>query len=162
MKSIQSKIVLILVFLFSVTLFAQEVKVPKEVKETFNKYFPNAKNVKWEKEGEEEFEVNFMDGPTYMSVVIDDEGEIEETETVMNLTDLSKVIIDFIAKNYPDYKLTEAAKIVDDKNVVTYEAEISKGKVIKDLMFDVNGQLIINKSKESAEEDEDEEEDIEM
>ncbi len=38
--------------------------------------------------------------------------------------------------------VTEAAKITDDKNVVTYEAEISKDSKKMDLIFDAAGKYL--------------------
>lgn len=158
MKSIQSKIVILIVLLFSFSLFAQEVKVPKNVKTAFDKLYPNAKDVKWEEEGEEEYEASFIDGTTHISIVIDDEGEVEETETVISLDKLPKSIHEFVEKNYSEYKITEAAKILDDKGVITFEAEITKGKEKKDLMFDANGKSLKKESKDSDEDEDGEDE----
>jgi hypothetical protein len=162
MKSIKSKLIILIVLLFSVSVFAQEAKVPKEVKAAFNKLYPNAKDVKWDKEGDEEFEASFVEGTTHISVVFDEEGDVEETETEIEVKSLSKPILDFIAKNYVGYNITEAAKIVDDENNVIFESEVTKGKKKEDLLFDVNGKQVKKESKESDEEDEDDDEEIEM
>jgi hypothetical protein len=66
----------------------------------------------------------------------------------------------FVMKNYKDYKITEAAKIIDSKGVLTYEAEIIKGKEKKDLLFDKDGKSMVKKMEKSeSEEKEDEDKD---
>ena len=61
----------------------------------------------------------------------------------------------YIAKNYAGFKITESAKITDSKGVVTFEAEITKGKLKHDLMFDNSGKFLEKKGKANDEEDED-------
>ena len=51
-------------------------------------------------------------------------------------------ILEYLKKNYATNKITEAAKITDDKNVVTYEAEIGKDGKSYDVLFDFNGNFI--------------------
>lgn len=151
------KILFIVLSVFSFSLFAQNVSVPDKVQKEFNKLYPNMKEVKWSKEGEEEFEAEFNENGKSISVVINDEGILLETETVIEIKDLPKDVESFVMKNYQDYKITEAAKIMDDKGVLTYEAEISKDKEKKDLLFDKDGKIIDKKIEKS--EDEETEED---
>ena len=49
----------------------------------------------------------------------------------------------YIKTNYPKSKITEAAKITDDKNVVTYEAEIGKDGKSYDVLFDASGKTLL-------------------
>lgn len=110
MKSIQSKIIILILLPFSVLLFAQKVNVPKKVKESFDKLYPNAKDIKWEEEGQEEFEVSFLNGSIHNSVMIDEEGEVEETETVIDIEELSDPFKEFLKINFLDLNITEATK----------------------------------------------------
>ncbi|MCB9207375.1 MAG: PepSY-like domain-containing protein [Ignavibacteriales bacterium] len=151
----KTKLLLLFTLLFALSLLAQETKVPKKVKDSFVKLYPNAKDVKWDQEGDEEFEASFKNGTEQISVVFDEDGRVEETETVIEVKNLSKPILDFVAQNYSDYKITETAKIVDDKGIVTFEAEVTKGKEKKDLIFDANGKQVKKEAKESDEKDED-------
>jgi DNA gyrase/topoisomerase IV subunit A len=108
-------------------------EVPTVVKNTLQKSYPNAKEIKWEKEKanyEAEFEVNETD----YSLLIDVSGNILETE----IDELPAKAKEYVSKNYAGQKIKETAKITDSKGVVTYEAEI-KGK---DLIFDSNGNFI--------------------
>ncbi len=149
-------LVLILVAAFTVTLSAQDVNVPKEVKEAFTQKYPNVMNVKWSKENSEEFEAEFTLNGVKTSVVLDEEGDIEETETAVTIGDLSGNVISYVKDNYKGYDITEAAKIVDEDGNVFYEAEISKGESRTDLLFDTAGNPV-KKQKEAEDESYDEE-----
>ena len=150
------KMILIVISAFSFSLLAQNVDVPKKVQEKFIKLYPKTTEVKWSKEGKEEFEAEFKDNGKSISVVINDEGKLLETETVIEIKELPAAVGPFVAKNYKDYKITEAAKIIDDKGVLTYEAQISKNKEKKDLMFDKDGNIIVKKMEKSESEEKEE------
>lgn len=144
------KVTILLASMFAVTFAnaqkASDKEIPTAVKNTLQKNYPNAKEIKWEKEKanyEAEFEVNETD----YSVLIDASGNILETEVEIKIDELPANAKAYISKNYAGQKIKEAAKITDSKGVVTYEAEI-KGK---DLIFDSNGNFI----KEETENDND-------
>jgi len=135
------KTILLVAFgLVSIAVNAQKVKqadVPAAVKTTFTKTYPSTKVEGWVKENgnyEAEFDYNKKE----MSVLIDPDGNITETETEIAVSELSKTITDYCEKNYAGKKIKEAAKIVDAKGIVTYEAEINK----TDVLFDLNGTFI--------------------
>ena len=149
-----------LVLLLGLPTFAQgkkTEKIPQNVKEAFTKAYPNVKEVKWDVEGEE-YEASFKLKGTDVSVVIDNDGEIEETETEIAVSELPSNIIPYITKNFKGYKVTAAAKIVKEDNDVTYEAEITKYKTHKDLIFNQDG-IIVKKHKEKKEKPDKEEND---
>lgn len=127
--------------LFSIMLSAQ-TKVPKAVKDSFAKLYPTVTSIKWEKEGKTEFEGNFKLNKVNTSVVFDVEGNLMETETAIPVSELPPAIAKYVAEQYKGYKISGAAKIVDNKDVLTYEAEISKKKVKKDIMFDKDGNPV--------------------
>lgn len=115
----------------------QEKEVPAKVKTNFQKQFPNAKSVKWEKE-KENFEVGFEQNKTKHSVLINSSGGILETEIDIKSNELSPTIKGYIAKNHSGKKIKEAAKITDSKGIVTYEAEVDG----HDLIFSDKGSFI--------------------
>jgi hypothetical protein len=123
------------------TACAQKSETPQVVQDAFNKQFPGAKEVKWEKEGDN-YEAAFEKNEQDLSVVIDAKGNILETEVGIEIKDLPQNVQDYLAKNYAGKKIDEAAKIVDAKGTLTYEAEIEK----MDLLFDSKGNFI-KKSK---------------
>jgi len=152
------KMILIVISAFSFSLLAQNVDVPKEVQEKFTKLYPIPAEVKWSKEGKEKFEAEFKDKGKSISVVINNEGKLLETETKIDVEELPIAVESFMEKNYSDYEITEAAKIIDDKGVVTYEAEVTKGKEKKDLIFDKDGKIIVKKMEKSESEEKEEDE----
>ena len=134
-----------LVFLLTITtsvafVNAQKLQtkdVPTSVREAFHKQFSTIKEVKWEKE-HGNYEAGFKLEKTDYSVIVDASGNILETEMSIDVKSLSAPIIAYIAKNYPNQKIKEAAKITDAKGIVTYEAEVNG----KDLIFDNNGKFL--------------------
>ena len=146
------KSAILLAAMFAVTFAnAQKVSdkdVPTAVKTTLQKNYPNAKEIKWEKENgnyEAEFEVEETD----YSLLIDVSGNILETEIEIKVDALPANAKAFISKNYAGQKIKEATKITDNKGVVTYESEI-KGK---DLIFDSNGNFIKEKTEQEKDND---------
>lgn len=150
----KAKIFLIALLLVSFTVFAQETKVPKIVKDSFTKLYPKVTDVKWDKEGKTEFEAGFKENGKDVSVVFDEKGNLIETETAIQINELPKSAASFVEKNYTGFKISEAAKIISAKGEVTFEAEITKDKVKKDLLFDSKGNI---DQKDMSSENEDEE-----
>lgn len=145
----KTTILFLALFTFTLSLTAQEIKVPTKVKDTFTKLYPKATDLTWGKEGKTEFEAEFKDQGKSISVVITEDGKLTETETVIPIKDLPKGVAEYVAKKYEGFSITDAAKIVDAKNNITFEAEISKGKVKKDVMFTTEGKPVVKKESQS-------------
>lgn len=139
-------IFLAIAFAISATAFTQsenkqnKINVPKIVTETFQKEF-HYKNEKWGMEDgdyEAEFKINGADA----SAVYDKKGHRKALEVAIKTSELPEAVLDYLKKNYPKNKITESAKITDDKNVITYEAEIGKDGKSYDVLFEANGKFI--------------------
>lgn len=136
----KKSIIVMAIVMVSLVSFAQKTKeqnVPQKVKNTLLQKFPNAKEVKWDKEGnnfEASFDLNDVDN----SVLFNQEGKIVETEIEIKVNQLPKNALQYLNNNYKNQKIKEAAKIVTENGNTIYEAEI-KGK---DLFFDENGNVI--------------------
>lgn len=150
-------LVIISLIVLTVSILAQEAKMPQKVQAAFKKLYPNVTDVKWDKEGTNQFEAEFSLKGVKTSVVFDDEGELEETETAIKMDELPSTVVPYVTKNYEGYEITEAAKIVDDEGNVTYETEISDGKVKQDLLFDKDGNHLEKKAAKMETEDEQDE-----
>jgi hypothetical protein len=136
----RKSVIIVVALVLSTIAFAQKVKatkVPEIVLKSLMSEYPNAKKVKWDKE-ENNYEASFESNKTKNSVLFNASGKIIETEVEITTAQLPKSILNYIGKNYKDQKVKEAAKIISDKGIITYEAEI-KGK---DLLFDENGKLL--------------------
>ena len=124
---------------------AQNLKsenVPAAIKLSFEKHFPNAKEVEWEKEGAN-YEAEFKWKEAGHSMVMDTQGNLLETELEIKVDELPEAARKYIAEKYPNQKIKEAARITLQNGAVKYEAEING----KDVMFNGNGNFIQEKSK---------------
>lgn len=140
------KVFSILVISISTVLFAQtegkstKLVVPAAIKETFAKEFPS-KKAHWEMENgnyEAEFSLNGND----TSALFDTKGHRKALEIAIKKDELPAVVLVYLKKNYPTNKITETAKITDDKKVITYEVEIKKDGKLYDTLFDGTGSFI--------------------
>ncbi len=145
------KSILLVAFGFAViTANAQKMKeaeVPAPVKVGFTKTYKDVKVKEWVKENGN-YEAAFDYNKNEMSVLIDANGNIKETETEIAVSALPKAVSEYAAKNVAGKKIKEASKIVDAKGKVTYEAEIDEA----DYIFDANG-MFIKKEVEAKDED---------
>jgi Putative beta-lactamase-inhibitor-like, PepSY-like len=114
----------------------RESQVPSATKAAFTKKYPGLKG-SWEKENGN-YEVNFRQDNKTMSAVIEKNGTIVETETVIPISDLPQSASTYVKEHYKGAKIKEAAKIVKANGEVNYEAEINH----KDVVFDANGKFI--------------------
>ncbi len=120
--------------------FAQNThkkNVPTAVTISFNKMYPSAKEVKWDKE-KDNYEVSFEENEMDNSILFDANGNVVETEIEIELNKLPSQILEYVKTHYSNQKVKDAAQITDAKGTITYEAEL-KGK---DLLFDSNGKFI--------------------
>jgi hypothetical protein len=133
-------ILLLAVAFLAFTANAQKMKeaeVPALVKASFTKQYPGVTVNKWEKE-KGMIEANFTQNNHEMSVLINGNGTIMETETEMKPTELMPSITKYCAEKYAGKSIKEASKIVDSKGVTTYEAEVNG----MDVIFDAKGNFV--------------------
>lgn len=133
----------IIVVAFMIFSCSPKVAVPDVVKTKFASLYPDAKNVKWDKE-EALFEAGFKISDKETSVVFDAAGTVTETETAIEISTLPAAITEYVSKNLSGKKIDEAAKIVDGLGKVTYEAEVDEA----DYIFDETGNFISKKEKD--------------
>ena len=132
--------------LISIATIAQEKteispsKVPVEVKSSFQKDFPTAELLNWEKE-EGLYEATFNVNRVEMSATYSKSGYRKEIEKGIEERQLPVSVFEYIKINYPGYKLKNASQLTTDKAVITYEAEIFKDNKTKGLIFDSSGKF---------------------
>lgn len=120
----------------------QEKNVPQAVKLAVQKQYPQVKETEWQKENEH-YEAEFIQNGTEISLLLDAQGNIMETEIEISVEMLPQKVREYVSQNYPKEKIKEAAKITDAKGNLSYEAEIKK----TDLYFDAQGNFISAKNK---------------
>jgi hypothetical protein len=124
------------------TVNAQKLKpaqVPAAVKSAFEKKYAGAKEVKWEKEGATDYEVNFELNKQEMSAVFTPSGAFEESEVEVKANQIPAAATGYLASHYKGKKVKEYAKITKANGEVNYEAEVSG---VGDVLFDSNGKFI--------------------
>jgi hypothetical protein len=114
----------------------KEAEVPNSVKVTFAKLHPGI-TPKWEKEGAS-YEANFKKDGKAMSVVIQPNGTMTESEVSIKTEELPGSVLTYLKANYKDKKIKEAAKITKADGTINYEAEVEG----KDVIFDKDGKFI--------------------
>jgi hypothetical protein len=127
-------------FLLVATGLAQDLKtkdVPAVVKSALQKKYPQTKSVGWEKENGN-YEANWggKSGEDN-SVQFTPAGEFIEIVKAIPVTQLAKSIIDYVYKNYKGAKISEAGKVTDAQDKLSYEVEVQG----KDIIFDQNGNF---------------------
>jgi hypothetical protein len=133
--------VLTIFLLFALTGSAQDLKtkdVPGVVKSAFQKKYPQAQNIGGEKENGN-YEANWggKSGEDN-SVQFTPAGEFIEIVKAISVRELPKSIIDYLHKNYNGAKISEAGKVTDAQDKLSYEVEVHG----KDIIFDQNGNFV--------------------
>ncbi len=136
--------VLALTLFLAFSLSAQKIdmaKVPAPVITAFEKKYPG--NIaKWERE-DGNYEANFKEAGNSMSMIIDPNGAILETEMDIKISALPPSALTYVKEHYKGKTVKEAAKITKADGSITYEAEVAG----TDVIFDAGGKFI----KESKE-----------
>ncbi len=141
---------------FLIISCAQKRDVSPNVKQAFNQKFPDAQNVSWNKENNNEWEAEFkMSGMEY-SANYNEKGEWLETESEIENNELPSRVSQKMAKDYPNASIKEVFK-VERKEGVLYEYEFKLNGKTQEVVFDASGNVI--ESKKAEEEDEYEQED---
>ncbi|WP_026838165.1 PepSY-like domain-containing protein [Gillisia sp. JM1] len=141
--------------LLSIGLFAfgtvQGDIVPKKVKEAFQKKFPTAYSVDWEKESETEWEAEFRMNKVEYSANFLEDGTWKETEHELSEKDIPKNIYNSLMTEFPGYEIEEA-EISETEAGTFYEFEIEKGKSVMEVFMTMEGKIT---KKDVVDEDED-------
>ena len=131
--------VVIMLFVLAVPYAqAQKLVVPEVVKAKVKALYPQANDVDWELEdGNYEAEIE-QKGSSDVSVVLNAQGSVLETETEIKVSELPTAVRTYVAQQLGNKKIKEAAKIVKADNTVEYEAQVGK----KDYLFDSVGVFL--------------------
>ena len=111
-------------------------KVPAAVIIGLNRTHPGV-SATWERE-DADYEANFKEGNNAVSVIINSQGTILETETDIPVSELPKEAVLYLKTHYKGHAVKEASKIVKKNGEVNYEAMVKD----RDVMFDVNGKYL--------------------
>ncbi|MEO8664889.1 MAG: PepSY-like domain-containing protein [Ignavibacteria bacterium] len=133
-------ILVALAIFISINVNAQTV--PATVSEAFNKKFPDAKNVRWNKESSNDYEASFeMNGIT-SSADFSKKGIWTETETSVSYDQLPQKVQDSFSSNYKGIKPKAEALIETSAGTKKYEIEYKKGSKTKEVFYDEQGNKV--------------------
>ena len=121
-------------------------QVPKAVLEAFEKAYPNAKEVEFEKEmieGKAVYEVDYKENGREYEILYDSDGVILQMEETLDVKALPEPIAQAISKAYPKATIEDAEKVMKpDGTVIVYEVEIkTEGKKLE-LELDATGKIL--------------------
>ena len=112
---------------------------PAAVQKAFEQKFGGAQNIKWGKEGTTEWEAEFTLKGQKTSANFTPDGTWVETENELPLNALPKAVADAIAKTYAGWTITQASKTETAKNGLIFEADLTNGKLKKEVAYKENG-----------------------
>lgn len=125
---------------------------PSSVKSAFEKKFPKAKSVEWEKENDSEWEAEFkMNGVEY-SANFSNDGTWKETEHEIKESELPSAVKSTLIDQFGDYKVEEV-EMIEAPEFSGYEIEIEKGEETIELVIDNSGKVLKKKVEEENDED---------
>ncbi|MBS1212691.1 MAG: hypothetical protein H6R26_1308 [Proteobacteria bacterium] len=120
--------------------------VPQPVIAAFQKAYPSAQEVKFEKEeggAAALFEVEFNLAGKAMEAVYDAQGKLVYTEEEVATGDLPSTVAAAISKDYPKAKLQEAEKLLNpDGSLRGWEVEIEEGEKELEVELDAAGKIV--------------------
>jgi len=116
----------------------KEKDVPDQVRASFQKQFPDAVNVTWEKE-KGDFEANWggKSGEDH-SALFNPAGQFIELVDAIPVGQLPSVIVQYVHEHYKGASIREAGILTDAHGSHMFEAEIK----VKDLIFDAEGRFL--------------------
>jgi len=112
---------------------------PETVNKAFKQKFPNAVEIKWEKDGVQEWEANFKLEGINMTSNFNNSGEWLETETEIPASKIPDKIIMAINASYKNYKVVSGAIIERSKASTIYEVDIKSGAIKKEVLYNLDG-----------------------
>ncbi|MDO8333669.1 MAG: PepSY-like domain-containing protein [Nitrosomonas sp.] len=121
-------------------------QVPKTVLEAFDKAYPNAKEVEFEKEmieGKAVYEVEYKENGKEYEILYDSDGAILQKEETIDVKSLPEGVVQAIFQAHPKATIEEAKKVMKHDGTVTgYEVEIkTEGKELE-LELDTYGKIL--------------------
>ncbi len=130
-------IMLIAIGLNSVTAAINKTEVPQAVLEAFNKKYPKATDVEWEKD-DLNYEVEFELEKVEYEATFSEDGTWLETETEITAKELPEKVASAFKAAYPKVKIKGVEKVETPK-ISFYEIEYKKGLKKREAFFDKDG-----------------------
>ena len=154
----KTQLMIVSVLALSVTACGQKVSeadVPQPVKATFMKQFPKADHAHWGMESKTVYEVEFKLGSEAMSATYGISGQWMETEKDIKASALPDAVRKTLADRYTGEKVKDLS-YVENPQGTFYEADIEKGEVSKEVVFNADGTVFKEQVEENGKESKEE------
>lgn len=138
-----------IVLMFNITLYAQK-NVPEIVKTNFKTKFTTAQKVKFSKEKDGTWEVDFKENKIEYSAKYSPAGEWLETEQTIKFKETPTAVQNFVKNNYAGFDVETCEKVNKPKTIF-YEIFVEKGKQNFELLITSEGKLIEEKKAGKSE-----------
>ena len=129
-----------LLFIMGAVLL-QVQDIPEKVRTAFNKQFPNARSVAWERESGHEWEADFKISDTSYSASYLHDGSWLETAHEIEQEEIPEKIRQALTKLFPDYILEESEKLETSAGG-GYEFELEYGDLEIEVIMDPDGKIL--------------------
>ena len=129
---------------------------PSSVKQQFNKKFPKATEVEWDKESDSEYEASFKINNVKYSANFATDGTWLETEQAISFKELPDAVLATLSRDYYGVEINEVAKLITNKNENNKNKDIEEDEedeMAIDLIFDTSGKIVKTVSFEKDEND---------
>lgn len=129
-------------YTFAQKVIIEQKDVPVVVLNSFQRLYPSADVIVWEK-NHKEFVANFTENGMQHAVHFDEKGTKHRTKLVIKEETLPQNVKDYASKNYPKEEFKEVEKITNRNNVTHYRVKIKD----QDFYFDEQGNYIQDTEK---------------
>lgn len=134
----------------------KDTDVPEAVVKSFTSKFPDAEEIEWEKEEDNEWEAEFELGGIEYTASFDNMGSWLETERYIKEAGLPQMVLENLKANYPDHKIEEIALVENETNSY-YEIDLSYEEESLEVAINEDGNtLSMNETEDDDNEDDDE------
>jgi hypothetical protein len=149
-------VIVVAIAMVSFTACGQpEKNVPAKVSTTFSQKFPDAREVKWDKENATEWEAEFVLNGVEYSANFDNTGAWMETEYKISPAGLPAAVSATLGNEFGVFTV-DLAEVSETKEGKVFELTLKNGEEEMEISIDPDGK-VMKKSKAEQEEEEEEE-----
>ena len=152
---VKESLIIVFSILLSLPVMSQSVVVPDNIMKAFSAKFPDAKQVRWDKESASEYEAEFLMNSKKMSASFDNNANWIETETGIPVSAIPVSVKTTLKKDFRGYKVKYAELSETPDKGKIYEVTIEKNEQNMEVAFDGNGKAVKKEKVKDEDNDKD-------